>query len=758
MKLRSILVAGLLLGCVALPALAATPRLAATSPALPSRAVEESRLLVPSPGAGLEELVTLNRDLPALLLQLPMEGELRIAEWPVSPGVRLTVTLTRHDVYAPGARIVKIVPEGEVEVPRSRWAFFWGGDDEGVSRVVVSVDPESGLLRGMAVSDVGVVELRPPTSASSRQYRVAIPAAEASGAASMASFTCAEETLPPVPPETARTPMSAFVRPEATAASFTKSAVVAIETDNEYMLNRFGDDTTAAVNTIASLFANTNVTYERDVSLHLLQGYTILRVSSVPDPYVQNAGGNADGAKLSEFGNYWNAHYGAVKRTVAAMLSGKQGGGGASGIAWVGGLCSSFYGYSFQQLFISPYLAGDTLIFGHEVGHNFGSPHTHCYSPPADICYSGECYVGPTACPTPATMQGVPNVAGTLMSYCHLIGCSSLVFHPRTMSEYFNANIAGASSCIFNVGGSLPPGPTVSSIGPASGLPAGGTPVTIAGSNFSANPTVAFIDLTGSVSVTVGTATAGSITATTPAHAAGKVDVVVMNSTDYQTGTLRNGFTYTVVVPPPTVSSVTPTFGPVAGGTVVTIAGANFVSGATVAFGAASVSSTFVSSTTLRATAPAGGPGIVSVKVTNPDAQTGTLPNAFTYNSGIGFYTVTPCRVIDTRNANGPYGGPALAAGADRTFVFANQCGIPAGAKAVSLNVAVTQSTAGPGFLTFFPVGAPLPTVATINYSSGQTRANNGSALLGAGTDLVIHCGQSTGTVHVIVDANGYYQ
>jgi len=47
---------------------------------------------------------------------------------------------------------------------------------------------------------------------------------------------------------------------------------------------------------------------------------------------------------------------------------------------------------------------------------------------------------------------------------------------------------------------------------------------------------------------------------------------------------------------------------------------------------------------------------------------------------------VTPCRVVDTRKPVGPYGGPALVAGADRTFVFAGQCGIPITAKAVALD------------------------------------------------------------------------
>lgn len=78
------------------------------------------------------------------------------------------------------------------------------------------------------------------------------------------------------------------------------------------------------------------------------------------------------------------------------------------------------------------------------------------------------------------------------------------------------------------------------------------------------------------------------------------------------------------------------------------------------------------------------------------------------------FYTVTPCRVLDTRNPNGPYGGPALSAGADRTFVLAGQCGIPPTATQVAANLAVTQPTAL-GHLTLFPGGLPLPGTATLN-------------------------------------------
>ncbi len=122
------------------------------------------------------------------------------------------------------------------------------------------------------------------------------------------------------------------------------------------------------------------------------------------------------------------------------------------------------------------------------------------------------------------------------------------------------------------------------------------------------------------------------------------------------------------------------------------------------------------------------------------------------------FYTVQPCRVVDTRDVDGPYGGPALNDGADRTFLLAGQCGIPPTATAVSLNVAVTQPTAGPGFLTMRPGVSDLPQAATINYKSGQTRANNAIMPLGGPGSVTIYCQQGSGTAHVVVDVNGYFQ
>ena len=85
----------------------------------------------------------------------------------------------------------------------------------------------------------------------------------------------------------------------------------------------------------------------------------------------------------------------------------------------------------------------DVRVIAHEIGHNAGSPHTHCYSPPVDQCFNAQsgCYSGTPSCP--------PGGSGTLMSYCHFsppngAGCGSnlIEFHPTVVS-LFAGFIAG---------------------------------------------------------------------------------------------------------------------------------------------------------------------------------------------------------------------------------------------------------------------------------------------------------------------------
>ena len=124
--------------------------------------------------------------------------------------------------------------------------------------------------------------------------------------------------------------------------------------------------------------------------------------------------------------------------------------------------------------------------------------------------------------------------------------------------------------------------------------------------------------------------------------------------------------------------------------------------------------------------------------------------------AALSFYAVTPCRAVDTRNP--ALGGPTpVAAGADRVFTLAGACGIPLTAKAVSLNLTVTQPTAQ-GNVRVYPAGTLFPLVSTVNYGAGQTRANNAIASLSAFGEVAVRCSQASGTVHVIVDVNGYFE
>jgi hypothetical protein len=93
-----------------------------------------------------------------------------------------------------------------------------------------------------------------------------------------------------------------------------------------------------------------------------------------------------------------------------------------------------------------------------------------------------------------------------------------------------------------------------------------------------------------------------------------------------------------------------------------------------------------------------------------------------------------------------------------RTFLMAGHCAIPMSAKSLALNVTVTQANAD-GHVVVFRSGQPVPTTSNVNYSSGQTRANNAIVELSLAGELSVHVGQPTGTsVHVIVDVLGYFQ
>ena len=121
------------------------------------------------------------------------------------------------------------------------------------------------------------------------------------------------------------------------------------------------------------------------------------------------------------------------------------------------------------------------------------------------------------------------------------------------------------------------------------------------------------------------------------------------------------------------------------------------------------------------------------------------------------FFTLDPCRVADTRAPVGPYGGPSVVGGNERTFVLSGRCGIPAEARAVAVTLTVTNTNAA-GDVRVFPAGVALPLVSTLNWRTGQTRSGSAIVPVGSGGAITVHLDQSPfGTSDVIIDVFGWF-
>lgn len=198
-------------------------------------------------------------------------------------------------------------------------------------------------------------------------------------------------------------------------------AGIAIETDWEFTSRIFAGNTDASAAYVVSLMGAISEIYERDMNVRLSIPY--LRVwGDNSDPY------SSAGDPLDQVRAHWNANMDSVNRTVVHYFTGRTD-TSYGGVAYVAVLCNGSYGYG-----VSAYINGsfpyplvdhssgnwDVTVASHELGHNFGTGHTHNYSPQIDGCGTGDCTLA---------------YGGTIMSYCHSCsgGMSNLVlaFHPR---------------------------------------------------------------------------------------------------------------------------------------------------------------------------------------------------------------------------------------------------------------------------------------------------------------------------------------
>ncbi len=373
-------------------------------------------------------------------------------------GEDIEVRFKRIDVYAPNARLIVIGDKGESEISKSTWHHFLSDKfAPNPVRASLSISEDGAELDGFLFDPSGqTFSLR----ANSNQAGLKITREKIKQTHPGENFHCGNATHDTF----ATTPKSLLAVSQLEAAlqkefrvptGGSRFAQLAFDTDNQFMNLKFSNNTTNATNYIAALVAAMNVIYERDFDLTLTIGTTILRPSTTADPYTLDEGGNnfATPDQLDEFGVFWAANQSTTSRAFALMLSGKQiNNMGSSGIANVPfnnnplniNYCNNRAGtsgsYSFTQVFKFAGSTGstDASVIAHELGHNFGAFHTHCAnattgigpasSSTIDQCESGEsafgCFSGAETCPALSTVNGVTNVRGTIMSYCHISGPS----------------------------------------------------------------------------------------------------------------------------------------------------------------------------------------------------------------------------------------------------------------------------------------------------------------------------------------------
>jgi hypothetical protein len=126
---------------------------------------------------------------------------------------------------------------------------------------------------------------------------------------------------------------------------------------------------------------------------------------------------------------------------------------------------------------------------------------------------------------------------------------------------------------------------------------------------------------------------------------------------------------------------------------------------------------------------------------------------AILYRPDLDFYTLTPCRLFDSRNS-APLGG-----GTETQVAPQGTCGIPASARALAVNVTAIGPTSS-GFLALFPQNETAPLTSTVSFPAGATRTNNAVVDLAAfSRSFMIRSGLPSGaSVHVTVDVSGYFE
>ena len=329
------------------------------------------------------------------------------------------LNLKRFDILSPNAKIVARTAAGNEELNTEDLdlAVSYTGTVEGLGNSLISITFSRDNVSGIMVtsgSNYVLGKLKYPDGSYSDKYILY----NESNLKNKNPFNCATEDE--LSSEKLAEMREVIIQKmNDNSATDLYVADIALEID-KITYDGYGSSVTNATNYALTLMAASSAIYMKEVNVRFNIPY--VRVWTTTDPY----NGSGSNALLNQFRSEWNTNQQAVQRTLAHFITIRS--GGLGGIAWVNVLCdntSSGFGYGFSNtdgpIAPIPTYSWDVMVVSHEIGHNFGSNHTHnCgwVGGVIDSCYAteGGCYTGPA----------IPRV-GTIMSYCHLNGSISLV-------------------------------------------------------------------------------------------------------------------------------------------------------------------------------------------------------------------------------------------------------------------------------------------------------------------------------------------
>lgn len=336
----------------------------------------------------------LNSNFQNLDLNIPLEGN-----------ANANLKLSEFNILAPGALIMEESAAGRITYPANiPFKCYKGFYNNDMNSMVVICFAEN-FVKGIMLTDNNSYTL---ATLEENQLTDNCVLYANNKIIAKNDFECATDLLPVS--DEAKKSMENF-NPDNVSSTFLQ-ANIALEID-QFTYNLYGASVPNVSAYTLSLLSVVSALYNRDINVKLV--VPSIHVWTTPDPYT----GTTSNTILNQFRTWWNANMQATPRTLVHFISRRA--GGLGGIAWVDALCSSpssGFGYGFSNtdgpIGQLPNYSWDVMVVAHEIGHNFGSNHTHsCTWPggPIDSCYTveGGCYSGP---PIPRP--------GTIMSYCHL--------------------------------------------------------------------------------------------------------------------------------------------------------------------------------------------------------------------------------------------------------------------------------------------------------------------------------------------------